>query len=675
MKKLIAITLALAMLVSLGAEAFAARDTEFFTPSEHTELRFDELRYEPVDADAAAEFMERTLELAADAENLAKVEELFALALDAHVTGVTMYMLAYIEMCADPASDEAVARYDEATEAQLRVTNAFYSLVRDLVATPCAGMLHRWFTPAELGAFAGYATMSEDEILLLAGITGRESGYWRLETADLTREELHAKRAEEYIETVRLNRRRIEDAGWDRSAADYFYLNTYSRDYGAGDAIDFAAAVREHAAPLYRALCEKLASSPDSGFDAGDYSGDRALGLIAPYIEDMSDELAESLEFMRTRGYYDSSVDPRKSDQSFTAELPAFNAPFYFRAGSGGFSDLTTAIHEFGHYNNDYWCADLRGVFDKSIDVAEVHSQGLELLFSEYYDELLGGEEEAREARLHLLTLKLGSVVEGAMIDELERWCYAQDELTAESIDEKAAELLRDYCIDGMADPDYWTGISHIFTKPFYYISYAVSAAGAFSFWLTAQRDFRAGTDSYLRFTALPYSKRFRSAFTAVGADFPMSAEYIERLAAAAGYAAGLRGWHYDDVGVADWYFPAVDAYCRSVEGEENGLFEPDREATPEFAASVAEGLDDLTRAGVVTALYERYAAGEFFPAAPFRDIDSLGERETLAVEWAYAKGIIRGTSAATFAPDAVCSRAMLLTIVMRTLEAVNAEN
>ena len=47
-------------------------------------------------------------------------------------------------------------------------------------------------------------------------------------------------------------------------------------------------------------------------------------------------------------------------------------------------------IHEFGHYNAAYHAAERCLYEPATLDVAEIHSQGLEVLFFDYMDDMFG---------------------------------------------------------------------------------------------------------------------------------------------------------------------------------------------------------------------------------------------------------------------------------------------
>ena len=74
------------------------------------------------------------------------------------------------------------------------------------------------------------------------------------------------------------------------------------------------------------------------------------------------------------------------------------------------------------------------------------------------------------------------------------------------------------------------------------------------------------------------------------------------------------------------------------------------------------------TRAQVVTFLWRAMGSPEPSGYSSFSDV-SAGSYYSKAVRWALEKGITSGTSATTFSPNAVCTRAEVVTFLMRALD------
>ncbi len=107
----------------------------------------------------------------------------------------------------------------------------------------------------------------------------------------------------------------------------------------------------------------------------------------------------------------------------------------------------------------------------------------------------------------------------------------------------------------------------------------------------------------------------------------------------------------FEDVTVDAYYYKAaLWAYEQGV--VEADLFQPDA---------------PCTRVETVTLLWK--AAGSPAAAAEtnFTDV-STGSDHSQAVAWAVEKGVTRGTSATTFSPDGICTRAQIVTLLYREL-------
>ena len=92
-----------------------------------------------------------------------------------------------------------------------------------------------------------------------------------------------------------------------------------------------------------------------------------------------------------------------------------------------------------------------------------------------------------------------------------------------------------------ISNPLDWQTIPHITVQPLYYVSYSVSAAGAFAFWLDAQEEgYDVATDKYLRFVALDPEIGFQEQFETIGMENPLSAEFVQDLAAKLEEAQGV---------------------------------------------------------------------------------------------------------------------------------------
>ena len=693
-KRLPALLLSAALLLSCAPAVLAdgARDTNFFTPRDHAELDFGEMAYAPVDTEAELARMDELRVLAEDAGNTEAVRRGFDEVCAALKNARTMDALATIYSSRDYADAAAEARVREAERNLTLVEDGLYRLLRDLLASPCAGALSGLVTSEEAEELADYVPVSQEELERNERQTALENEYWQRSAMVYTFSYRGAAWNEDtaiqgylqgilsyeeyltvtqgiakvkndalgplYLQMVELRREEAAAAGYD-SFADYAYSLYYVRDYTPEQIQAFHRAVKEEIVPVYQNLQDLWYSIEHPSFFYSDYSGDTALALMEPWLAALSDELLESFQYMRRHHLYDSGWGERKNNQGYTVSFPSYHSAFFFNSPGGGVWDLLTAIHEFGHYNNFYWMDDHWYSGGKGVDIAEVHSQALELLFTEFYPNIFGADADAMV--IYLLLNKVDAIVQGAMQDELQQFVYSTPGVTLEQINREYARLCREY---GLEEDDTrtelydWVDTPHTFVTPLYYISYAVSAAGSLSFWLAAQEDFYGAVDNYLRFTALDLEKAFQESFVSVGLSSPLQADYLAGLADALDREVWrLAGFPFTDVSYDDWFFDAV-SFAWSFD-----LFRGTSEST--FSPQLP-----MNRAMAVTVLYR--LSNE--PASPFwnsallyTDVPS-NEWYSAAVCWATERGIVRGYDDGSFCPLKLVTREELSVMLYRLL-------
>ena len=196
--------------------------------------------------------------------------------------------------------------------------------------------------------------------------------------------------------------------------------------------------------------------------------------MIEPYIGQLSSEMAEAFAYMRSHGLYDADFSDTKAEAGFTTMLDAYGAPFYFNSPYGDLYDFSTAIHEFGHYNNFYWQKTGWNDGSKSLDIAEVHSQGLELLFTHFYKDIFEDEEAALTVQDYLMLNLSSALITGCLYDELQQYVYAEEDLTLEKINQEYCRLCKEYGLipadDERTELYSWYQVPHTFTSPCYII-------------------------------------------------------------------------------------------------------------------------------------------------------------------------------------------------------------
>lgn len=444
--------------------------------------------------------------------------------------------------------------------------------------------------------------------------------------------------------------------------ASYAYAWVYGRDYTRADAAVFRSAVKTHLVPLLESL--QTAAIHGCFSDGTTYDGVSEavlLDTIEPYLDDISSEYGEAFAYMRQCNLIDAAYSSTKLPASFTSMLPVYDAPYILCSRSGGNQDLTTVIHEFGHFS-----ALCYGAESACYDVLEVHSQGLVALMLCFADALYGEEAGAQVG--HELFELLRVICLGCMYDELQEYAYTTPALTLEMLNRKSAQLAVEYGQTpfGPEGIDYtWVEVTHTFEAPMYYISYATSAIIALEFYLDARLNgLEHAADSYLSFVANSVcSSGFRTVVADSGLADPFTSGTVENLVQKleGRLYSDIYGMPYQDV---DSCWAKDDIALLYLMGIMLGT--SDTEFSPDST---------LTRGMAVTVLHRALGKPKSSVAAPavFEDV-AADSWYASAVGWAIESGVTKGASETSFLPDAMVTCQEFATMIFRACFGADAE-
>ncbi len=315
-----------------------------------------------------------------------------------------------------------------------------------------------------------------------------------------------------YLELVDVRTQLAQSYGYD-NYADYAYEEIYDRDYTPEELEEYRQQVIEYMVPLEHDLYDMLMGDTtyDSMWEA-EMSEQDCLDNLEKYLPEISDDMLISYKYMVEHGMCDLSVDEQKAPGGYTTQIYVYNAPFMFNCADGTISDMGTLIHEFGHYNQMYFASEDEWLYSyNNLDVAEIHSQGLELLFLDHSEDIYG--ENAYAVQLYTLMNMAYACVEGVKEDAFQYEVYSNPEgLTIEKLNEIYYDCCEEYgALDfsnsyylgmyGFMDSDQiteWVEIPHTFQSPMYYISYSVSMAAVEELWDVILDDREEGIGVYL---------------------------------------------------------------------------------------------------------------------------------------------------------------------------------
>ncbi len=413
--------------------------------------------------------------------------------------------------------------------------DSFSKAVKDSLSGPCAGTVEAALKsmgedPEEYRSY-GEATPEENALLQrqtelkaqyyeIIGtdykIVDAQGRTWTLkavaESTTLTDEEkkvltadIYAEKytdtAGVYVELVHVNNEYAKLKGYSDYAA-YAYKEVYGREYSASDVTGLTALAGQ-AYALYQSAYSLAGYTEERcNEETAWFYGLDADGLIenaTPFIRSMSQDHSDLLDYMLEYGLINICEDEGRINTSYSENIITRGSAVIYVGGTGrGPNTERALIHEFGHASNSCLTPNRTVCYD----VAEIHSQGLESLYSA--SGLVGhGSDRA----FSIFKMRgFASVLWSALVyTEFEIWAYQTEaetgSLTAEQACQKFDDILDSHGISYSVpfDQKYcWARVLHLFQYPHYYISYGTSVLNAMEIYLDAIDDFDSAKETYL---------------------------------------------------------------------------------------------------------------------------------------------------------------------------------
>lgn len=418
------------------------------------------------------------------------------------------YKYAYIEYCKD-----TTGKYKKIYTDYDSMYNDAYKKYMDLLYDALQAYPNGLFDEqSKQTILANHRTMDDEYLQLQKDITALETAYNDLKIDNY---ETYANAAADIlIQLVAKNNAIAAKAGMD-NYIEYAYAN-YGRAYDAADAAAMTSYVKEYIGPLLDDAIDgvndaaaKIASREDViNLDyaaRGEDETDRNYGAVEAHAKEIGAYMSEALSYLGECNLHykaNENKNPNGVEGAFTSYLEKYDAPYIYQFCSGGYSDLLTFVHEFGHFTAFY---NLGGGASYDLDVAEVHSQANEMLFMPRLYEIYGNKVGDYLVKSQLFDILYWSVTMGCLQDEFQRIIYTEPEkyATADAINDLYESLTVEYNADGYGEGIgervgynfnryWWAEVSHTFSSPFYYISYAMSALPALTIYEDSMETTRA---------------------------------------------------------------------------------------------------------------------------------------------------------------------------------------
>lgn len=343
------------------------------------------------------------------------------------------------------------------------------------------------------------------------------SNYYGIESStDLSLNEKDLKCAEILLALI---------DGYD---TDLLY-SQYDRDYTGEEILTLSKTVKSELLPAFQKLMTAYLYKTDWAEHSSSYDASAdPFEVIVEFAPLLSPDITESAELIYNEKLYTISDKEGSYVGAFTDNLPAQNKARIFIGNVGAEQELISAIHEFGHFHAALKDDTPSFLHRNNLDIAEIQSQGLELLFMQFYDDIYGSAGSSR--KLETVVNMLDSVICGFLMGEFEYTVVRdREKLTPQDVVDLFNDTFKDY------EPGYRLHyISHLFISPGYYISYATSALAAFDIFDDVLSDPHKALEQYEKMANISSNSgeyTFRKALSYCGFNDVLTKKYISELA------------------------------------------------------------------------------------------------------------------------------------------------
>lgn len=295
-----------------------------------------------------------------------------------------------------------------------------------------------------------------------------------------------------YLALVELRNEFARESGY-KNYLEWKQEETFGRDYTTEDLENYYEAIKTQMPRLHLYLSFKL--DWDAVEDITFSREQELLEVPVKYLPFISSELMDSYQYLVDAKLHKQGIGEHSEQVSYTMSVPSHGSAMIYQYPYPDFYSFSTLIHEFGHFNTAVRESEGSFFAQSNIDIAEIHSQGLELLFMPFYRDIFG-ERYAQDAIDRSLNDLVHSMLSGAMYNEFETYAHTTEHLTVEGLNEKFVALSEEYSLGYRENTDWM--FYHMYHAPFYYLSYSISAMAAGSLVPEMLRDYDEAINKYL---------------------------------------------------------------------------------------------------------------------------------------------------------------------------------
>ena len=448
-----------------------------------------------------------------------RVAELYAVVLDQTNRLSTVSALAMLDYYSDMNDDAAAEWNDEVTGLYSEIMDEAAGTLREVLNSGYGEIYREEMGDYNADVYQYYEDMTEEEEALIDRQQELVSEYEEKLMDDYdSQEEENQVLGQLFLELLQV-RTEIAQAGGYDNYADYAYEAGYFRDYTVEDVENLRQEVKEELVPFFYDLTGRaLDRGVNDVFEEYDVSSEELLETFAPYMEAISPEVGEAFGFFREQQLYDLDSSEDKISMAYTVELPAYGSAYIYDNRSGMYYDIFTVVHECGHFNSVYHDDTPALYTNINMDVSEIHSQGLELLFYPYYEQMYPGMGSAMQ--FYAVYEMFNNILLSCAFDEVENAVYRNPDLTLEEINSLMDEVGMEYgLVSQSVNSETWVEMTHLFMQPFYMISYGTSALAALELFRLSADDRDKAVDCYMQISAYATAEPYCAVMEACGLE------------------------------------------------------------------------------------------------------------------------------------------------------------
>lgn len=552
LQKLSIIACTLAMLLITGCSSDTSKIEAPTINTEHTTINYNDIEYVRPDMDALDQSVADAQALVSQSDKEEELLTAYQAILDEIIAFDTMQSFASIEHQIN-INDEFYTTEDELLENYYtKLDNKMLALTKAILESDYAKAFKEKVGEDFIARYEKNAKLNSPEIEALSEQeTALVQEYQKASVAQYTTEyngevltvddidfsdpnaavpyfaiyqQKNKACGEIYLKLVQVRVEIAKTLGYD-NYSEYAY-DVLGYDFTIDDAKKFEKEVASKLPTIDKGISTKYSQKITAVNESINMKMEDAIPVLQEALKkEFPQRMQDALNYMLDNDMYIFSDDPNMMHGAFSTILSKYGAPFLF-VNTADYKDPGTVFHEFGHYSNffNYFPATWNDGND--LNLAEVHSQGLETLMYNYYPEIY--KDNAEIMKYSSISSLVNSVLQGCMEDEFQQAVYANPSMTLDELNKLHASISQKYI--GYPIMYEWVDIHHNFETPHYYISYATSAISSLELWATGEEDRSKALEIYDNISKFTVNAHYLEALESVGLSNPFDSSIMDKI-------------------------------------------------------------------------------------------------------------------------------------------------